>query len=226
MTFWTDLLCNENVIPLFCGSPSETGRGSWAYVACDYNCLINASLFDGGVCALVFFSLWESTFCIVRLRNVCRLHVHVSYVTDVCVCVCVWLRECSWFCRYACPFNCITIVHQRDSNEDACVMSFVSGCVTLIVLSVCTTPGILTVSCMPLHGPVRQQVCVCVCAGISVRAHVCHVSVCLCLYEALLKLDRRCCTMHSFIFYVMNILLSSSYQLQYYLSGWMYCTCS
>lgn len=141
----------------FCGSPSETGRGSWAYVDCDYNCLINASLFDGGVCALVFFSLWESTFCIVRLRNVCRLHVHVSYVTDVCV----WLRECSWFRRYACPFNCITIVLQRDSNEDACVMSFVSGCVALIVSSVCTTPGILTVSCMPLHGSVRQQVCVC-----------------------------------------------------------------
>lgn len=28
VTFWTDLLCNENVVPLFCGSPSETGRGS------------------------------------------------------------------------------------------------------------------------------------------------------------------------------------------------------
>lgn len=55
---------------------------------------------------------------------------------------------------------------------------------------------------------------------------VSHVSVCLGLYEALLKLDQRCCTMHSFNFYVMNILLSSSYQLQYYLSGWMYLTCS
>lgn len=43
-----------------------------------------------------------------------------------------------------------------------------------------------------------------------------HVwSVCFSLYEALLKLDQRCCTMHSFIFYVMNILLSSSYQLQF-----------
>lgn len=66
--------------------------------------------------------------------------------------------------------------------------------------------------------PVRQQVC----AGVSVWA---HVFVCLGSYEALLKLDQRCCTMHSFNFSVMNILLSSSYQLQYYLSGWMYCVC-
>ncbi len=56
---------------------------SWFMSLSDYICLINASLFDGGVCALVFFSLWESTFCIVRLRSVCRLHVHVSYVSDV-----------------------------------------------------------------------------------------------------------------------------------------------
>lgn len=45
---------------------------------------------------------------------------------------------------------------------------------------------------------------------------VSHVwSVCFSLYEALLKLDQRCCTMHSFNSFVMNILLSSSYQLQF-----------
>lgn len=40
----------------------------------------------------------------------------------------------------------------------------------------------------------------------------------LCSYEALLKLDRRCCTVHSFMVYVMNILYLLNYQLQYYLS--------
>lgn len=42
----------------------------------------------------------------------------------------------------------------------------------------------------------------------------------LCSYEALLNLDRRCCTVHSFIVYVINIFYLLNYQLQYYLS-WM-----
>lgn len=53
------------------------------------------------------------------------------------------------------------------------------------------------------------------CTSAGVCRCKCDVSVCFSLYEALLKLDQRCCTVHSFIFNVMNILLSSSYQLQF-----------
>lgn len=76
----------------------------------DYNCLINASLFDGGVCALVFFSLWESTFCIVRLRSVCRLHVHVSYVSDA-------LRDCVSVRDPVGMHVCLTILKQPERLE-------------------------------------------------------------------------------------------------------------
>ncbi len=97
-----------------------------------------------------------------------------------------------------------------------CVTSSVlSGCVPLLDSFACTTPGILTWAicrCMALY------VCRCKC----VSACVSHVS----RFVALLKLDQRCCTMHSFNFFVMNVFLSSSYQLQYCLSGWMYRICS
>lgn len=134
---------------------------SWFMSLSDYICLINA-LFDGGVCALVFFSLWESMFCIVRLRSVssaCACELRFGCV--------VWLRECSWSRRYACLFNYIKAAW--ETRMRMCVTSSVlSGCVPLLDSFICTTPGILTVSFMPMHGPVRQQVC----AGVSVCAHV------------------------------------------------------
>lgn len=76
----------------------------------DYNCRINASLFDGEVCALVFFSPWESTFCIVRLRSVClsacACDLHFGCVRD-----CVSVRD---------PVSmhvCLTILKQPERLE-------------------------------------------------------------------------------------------------------------
>lgn len=194
MTFWIDLLCNENIVPLLC---FVLTNWSLQYFACDYNCPINASLFDSGVCALVFFSLWESTFCIACLRNVCRLHAHVGSYEDACLCMCVTV------CRYARLFIDIVnhylperLLTRTNSRMRVCLPSSLSDCVALLVSFVCTTPGILMAS----YYSICQCMALCVNRCVQVSARASRLYMYSCLYGALLQLDWICCTINA-LFY-------------------------
>lgn len=188
-------------LSLFCASSSQTG----AYFACDYNCPINASLFDGGVCALVFFSLWESTFCIACLRNVCRLHAHVGSYEDACLCTCVTV------CRYARLFIDIVnhylperLLTRTNSRMRVCLPSSLSVCVALLVSFVCTTPGILMAS----YYSICQCMALCVNRCVQVSARASRLYVFLFVWSsatAWLDMLHNQCTLLSFMWWIFNL---------------------